>query len=130
MKENRPYIEGGDGCNRKSSEYEVTGKLFTVCKGNLRREVHCMRYFFKTLYSNQIIANCSVKKSEIFRKILYFMFSGYCDGLRAGGQRFDSWKGQENFSLYHSVQNASGVHPASYPIGSGAYFPGDKAAVE
>jgi hypothetical protein len=25
----------------------------------------------------------------------------------------------ENFSLYHRVQNVSGAHPASYPMGTG-----------
>jgi hypothetical protein len=29
-----------------------------------------------------------------------------------------------NFSLYHRVQNGSGTHPASYPIGIRGFFPG------
>jgi hypothetical protein len=33
-----------------------------------------------------------------------------------------------NFSLHRSVQNGSGAHPASYPIGTGASFAGSKAA--
>jgi hypothetical protein len=33
-----------------------------------------------------------------------------------------------NFSLHHLVQNGSGAHPASYPMGSRGSFPGDKAA--
>jgi hypothetical protein len=33
-----------------------------------------------------------------------------------------------NFSLHHRLQNGSGVHPASYPLGTGASFPGGKAA--
>jgi hypothetical protein len=48
-KDNRPYIEGGDGYNRRSSEYEVIGKLSSVCEGNLRIEVHCMRCFFQNI---------------------------------------------------------------------------------
>jgi hypothetical protein len=28
-----------------------------------------------------------------------------------------------NFSLYHRVQNDSGTHPASYPMGTGYVFP-------
>jgi hypothetical protein len=28
----------------------------------------------------------------------------------------------------HHVQNGSGAHPASYPVGTGGSFPGDKAA--
>jgi hypothetical protein len=118
MKENRPYIEGRGG-----SECEVIGKLSSICEGNLRRDVHFMRYFFKTLYS-YIIANFSVKKSQIFRKIFYFMFSRYCDRLQVGSQKFGSWKEQENYSLYHRV------HPASYPMATRSSFPGGKAAVE
>jgi hypothetical protein len=33
-----------------------------------------------------------------------------------------------NFSLHHRVQNGSGAHPASSPIGTRGFFPGDKAA--
>jgi hypothetical protein len=36
--------------------------------------------------------------------------------------------GAENFSLHHRVQNGSGAHPASYPMGTRSSFPGDKAA--
>jgi hypothetical protein len=36
--------------------------------------------------------------------------------------------GAGNFSLHHRVQNGSGAHPASYPMGSGGSFPGGKAA--
>jgi hypothetical protein len=31
-----------------------------------------------------------------------------------------------NFSLCHRVQNGSGVHPASYPMGTRGSFPGCK----
>jgi hypothetical protein len=33
-----------------------------------------------------------------------------------------------NFSLHHRVQNGSGAHPASYPMGTRGSFPGSKAA--
>jgi hypothetical protein len=33
-----------------------------------------------------------------------------------------------NFSLHHRVQNGSGAHPASYPMGTSDSFPGGKAA--
>jgi hypothetical protein len=36
--------------------------------------------------------------------------------------------GVGNFSLHHSVQNVSGVHPASYPMGTRGSFSGGKAA--
>jgi hypothetical protein len=35
--------------------------------------------------------------------------------------------GAGNFSLHHRVQNGSGAHPASYPMGTKGSFPGGKA---
>jgi hypothetical protein len=35
-----------------------------------------------------------------------------------------------NFSLHHRIQNGSGDHPASYPMGTRSSFPGGKAAGE
>jgi hypothetical protein len=32
-----------------------------------------------------------------------------------------------NFSLHHRVQNGSGAHTASYPMGKGGSFPGGEA---
>jgi hypothetical protein len=34
---------------------------------------------------------------------------------------------EQKFSLLHVVQTGSGVHPISYPIGTGGSFPGGKA---
>jgi hypothetical protein len=49
--------------------------------------------------------------------------------------RLDNWgsrvlfpAGAGNFSLNHCVQNGSGAHPASYPMGTRGCFPGVKAA--
>jgi hypothetical protein len=36
--------------------------------------------------------------------------------------------GAGNFSLHHRVQNGSGAHTASYPMGTRGSFPGGKAA--
>jgi hypothetical protein len=36
--------------------------------------------------------------------------------------------GAGNFSLHHRVQNVSGAHLASYPMGARGSFPGGKAA--
>jgi hypothetical protein len=33
-----------------------------------------------------------------------------------------------NFSLHHRVQTCSGAHPASYPMGTGGSYTGDKVA--
>jgi hypothetical protein len=45
---------------------------------------------------------------------------------RGSGVRFPAGTG--NFSLHHRVQNGSGAHPASYPVGAKDSFPGGKAA--
>jgi hypothetical protein len=34
--------------------------------------------------------------------------------------------GAGNFPFHHHVQNGSGAHPASYPMGTGAFSPGVK----
>jgi hypothetical protein len=45
----------------------------------------------------------------------------------------DSWTARvrfpavQDFSLLHRVQAGSGAHSASYPMGTGGSFPGDKA---
>jgi hypothetical protein len=43
------------------------------------------------------------------------------------GSEFESRYGQE-FSPLHIFQTGSAAHPASYPVDTGGFFPGDKAA--
>jgi len=53
--------------------------------------------------------------------------TGYGLENRMIGVRFPAGAG--NFSLRHRcVQNCSGAHPASYPLGTRGRFPGGKAA--
>jgi hypothetical protein len=47
--------------------------------------------------------------------------------LDDGGSRVPFPAGTGNFSLHHRVQNGSGSHPASYPMGTRGYFSGVKA---
>jgi hypothetical protein len=47
-------------------------------------------------------------------------------GLDDRGSRVRFPVGAGNFSLHHRVQNGSGAHPASYPIGTGALSLGVK----
>jgi hypothetical protein len=47
-------------------------------------------------------------------------------GLDDRGSRVRSPAGAVNFSLHHRVQNGSGAHLASYPMGTRGYFPGGK----
>jgi hypothetical protein len=51
---------------------------------------------------------------------------GYGLGDRGSRVRFPAAAG--NFSLLHRVQNGSGAHSASYPMGTRGSFPGGKAA--
>jgi hypothetical protein len=49
-------------------------------------------------------------------------------GLYDRGSRVRFPEGSGNFSLYHRVQNGSGAHAASYPMGTRGSFLGGKAA--
>jgi hypothetical protein len=49
-------------------------------------------------------------------------------GLDDRGSSVRFPEGAGNFSLHHRVQNGSGAHPASYPMGTRGSFPGNKAA--
>jgi hypothetical protein len=49
-------------------------------------------------------------------------------GLDDRGSRVRFPAGVGNFSLHHRVQNGSGAHPASYPMGTRGSFLGGKAA--
>jgi hypothetical protein len=49
-------------------------------------------------------------------------------GLDDRDSRVRFLAGAGNFSLHHRVQNGSGAHPASYPMGTRGSFPGGKAA--
>jgi hypothetical protein len=49
-------------------------------------------------------------------------------GLEDRGSRVRFLAGAGNFSLHNRVQNGSGVHPASYPMGTRGSFPGSKVA--
>jgi hypothetical protein len=50
--------------------------------------------------------------------------TGY--GLEDRGSRVRFPAGAGNFSLHHRIQNGSGAHPASNPMGNGGSFPGVK----
>jgi hypothetical protein len=49
-------------------------------------------------------------------------------GLDDRGSRVRFPAGAGNFYLHHRVQNGSGAHPASYPMGTRVSFYGGKAA--
>jgi hypothetical protein len=71
----------------------------------------------------------TIKRNDVIQgKSQHALFS-VCGG-GGGGTPFPikNVTGAENFSLHHRVQNGSGAHPASYPIGTRCSFPGGKAA--
>jgi hypothetical protein len=78
------------------------------------------------------MAWCSVKYGETFTFAFTSLFITYIYiyiyGLDDRGSRVRLPAGAGNFSLHHRVQNGSGVHPASYPMGTRGSFPGGKAA--
>jgi hypothetical protein len=43
------------------------------------------------------------------------------------GSRAQFLVGAGNFSVHHCIQNGSGAHPTSYPMGTRGSFPGGKA---
>jgi hypothetical protein len=49
-------------------------------------------------------------------------------GLDDQGSSVQFPAGAGNFSLCHCIQNSSGAHPASYPMGTRVSFPGGKVA--
>jgi len=49
-------------------------------------------------------------------------------GWTIGVLGFDFRQRWGMFSLHHQVQNGSGTHPASYPMGTRGSFPGSKAS--
>jgi hypothetical protein len=84
--------------------------------------------FLKFIYTSKYI-------TDIFSFLL--SVSESCDssvGIALGyrlddqGSSVQFLVGAGNFSLHHHVQNGSGAHPASYPMGTRGSFLGGKAA--
>jgi hypothetical protein len=80
------------------------------------------KFFLEYKFYSDFMKLSTEVGSFTFRK---FKISHYSDRLRAARPGFDSWKGQ-HFWLPHNAHTASGIHPASYPVGMGAGFPGGK----
>jgi hypothetical protein len=67
-----------------------------------------------------------ITRNEYSRDSSVGIALGYGLDDRGSGVRFPA--GDGNFSLSHRVQNGSGAHPASYPMGTRGSFPGGKSA--
>jgi hypothetical protein len=61
-------------------------------------------------------------------RMCFIFFVCVCLGLDDRGSRVRFPAGAGNFSLHHRVQNGSGTHPSSYPMGTSGTFPEGKAA--
>jgi hypothetical protein len=71
---------------------------------------------------------------QIFPSVFSFLWSQDSSvsivtpyGMDGGGNDVVFLPGTRDFSLLHSVQTGSESHPAFFPIGNGACFPGGKA---
>jgi hypothetical protein len=91
---------------------------------------------FKEIFSNTKF-RALLARSEPVRTLITFqglkievkfprIALGY--GLDDRGSRVRFPEGVGNFSLHHRIQNVSGAHPTSYPIGTRVFFPGGKVA--
>jgi hypothetical protein len=65
---------------------------------------------------------------DMFGAVIAQLVQHWATGWTIRGSRFRFPAGAGNFSLHHRVQNGSGAHPASYPMGTRGSFPGDKGA--
>jgi hypothetical protein len=93
----------------------VTIVLKHLC---LRNMTVCVLWTRCTKRTTHIGRSCSSVRIFNFRS---------CYGLDDRGSRVRFPAGAVNFS-HHRVQNGSGAHPASYPMGTRGSFPGGKAA--
>jgi hypothetical protein len=82
-----------------------------------------VRHYFRDLWENNRLMQYATLLSSLSRDS-----SVSIAGLRDPGSRVRFPAGAENSSLHHRVQNGSGAHPASYPMGTRGSFPGGKAA--
>jgi hypothetical protein len=77
---------------------------------------------FSRKYVSLIKRNGETKTSDIEENRDLYKALGY--GLNDRGSRVRFPAGDGNFSLHHRcVQNGSGAHPASYPMGTRGLFP-------
>jgi hypothetical protein len=88
--------------------------------------VSCARHLSRAPISSSLSSvstRCfdSIFMSSVSRDSSVGLALGY--GLDDRGSRVRFPAGAGNFSLHHRVQNGSGAHPASYPMGTRGSFP-------
>jgi hypothetical protein len=89
--------------------------------------LHSLRYFVGKYY----LRFTMLLEDGWFWIIIPYVWYENCDGsvgialgygLDVRGSKVWFLVGSGNFSLHHRVQNGSGAHPASYPMGTGDSF--------
>jgi hypothetical protein len=112
----------------------------TIFKESEFREIHTLPSYAGCFISSHsmyhTLADISSSVTGIFFLLCYNAYSKSRDssvgialgyGLDDRGSRVRLPAGAGNFSLHHRVQNGSGAHPASYPMGTSGFFPGGKS---
>jgi hypothetical protein len=78
------------------------------------------------MQNKYVLQNKGILQNKKSRDSSVGIVVGY--GLDNRGSRIRFPMGAGNFSLHHRVHNGSGVHLASYPMGTRGSFPVGKAA--
>jgi hypothetical protein len=108
---------------RLESKYDCSVCMFHVpISFNGFQLHHLLRLYTKTSGASFISLYLKLKN----RDILVSIALGY--GLDDRGYRVRFPAAAGNFSFHHRVQNGSGAHSATYPMGIRGLFPGGKAA--
>jgi hypothetical protein len=109
-----------ENCNYPSA-IQTSNVFYTIFIGNTISYLQVLQY--QSYVANtfmSILVNFESRDSSVVIALGY--------GLEDQGSRVRFPAGPENFPLHHHVQNSSGAHPASYPVGTRGSFPGGKAA--
>jgi hypothetical protein len=117
--------EANYACNRKEKVHYHVHKIPLVDRMLIQLSpFHALKLFLKITFNIILFAPSSLKGQSCDSSVGIAL--GY--GLEDRGSRVRFPAGAGNFSLHHRVQNSSGTHPASYPMGTRDSFPGGKAA--
>jgi hypothetical protein len=101
-----------------AGSWNILGKVYI--EQNTKKGILCSSQSAVWLVFQQDVSGTKYAKSRV--TVREYIFYGLDDrGFRV---RFPARAG--NFSLHYCVQNGSGAHPASYPMGTRGSFPGVK----
>jgi hypothetical protein len=109
-------------CFNPQAQYLIFPTQFTHTHTHTHIYIYIYTKCFKinTPEFSECLRMCNSRDSSVGIALGY--------GLDDRGSRVRFQAGARSFSLHHRVQNGSGAHPASYPMGTRGSFPGGKAA--